>query len=113
MLTGPAEHDRARHDRDDLPNHDKTVRPGGKHRRRIGGALGRSLRFEEIDAVGAAELLPGMPAEMVTSIAEGHAALVAYPEPVTDTVDLLTGRLAVSFAQWAKDHVADFAGPAR
>jgi hypothetical protein len=29
MLTGPAEHDRAHHDRDDLPNHDKTVRPGG------------------------------------------------------------------------------------
>jgi len=79
----------------------------------IGDALGRSLRFEEIDAAGAAELLPGMPADMVASIAEGHAAFVAHPEPLTDTVEQLTRHPALPFAQWARDHAADFAGPAR
>ncbi len=79
----------------------------------LGEALSRSLRFEEIDAAGAADLLPGMPAEMVASIAEGHVAFVAHPEPVTDTVEQLTGQPALPFAQWARDHVADFAGPPR
>lgn len=77
----------------------------------IGDALGRSLRFEEIDAVeAAAEVFPGMPAGAVSSMIEAHAAMVAHPEPVTDTVERLTGRPARPFAQWARDHVADFGG---
>ncbi|HEX6467917.1 MAG TPA: NAD(P)H-binding protein [Streptosporangiaceae bacterium] len=76
----------------------------------IGDALGRSLRFEEIDAAGAgAELYPGMPADTVASIIAAHGAMVAHPEPVTDTFERLTGRPARPFEQWARDHVADFA----
>ena len=75
----------------------------------IGDALGRTLRFEEIDAAEAgAELFPGLPTEIVSSIIAGHAAMVANPEPCTDTVAQLTGRPALSFAQWARDHVGDF-----
>ncbi len=76
----------------------------------IGDALDRSLRFEEIGAAdAAAELFPGMPAAVVSSIIEGQGAMVAHPEPVTDTVERLTGRAALPFAQWARDHVTDFA----
>jgi len=39
--------------------------------------------------------------------------MVAHPEPVTDTVARLTGRPAAPFAQWARDHRDDFAGPPR
>lgn len=80
----------------------------------IGDALGRSLRFEEIDAArAAAELFPGMPADVVASIIEAHAAMVTHPEPATDTVERLTGRPALPFARWARDHVADFGGRVR
>ena len=80
----------------------------------IGAALGRSLHFEEIDAaVAGAELFPGMPDVVVASIIAAHGAMVAHPEPVTDMFERLTGRPALPFAQWARDHVGDFAGPAR
>lgn len=80
----------------------------------IGDALGRSLRFEELDPANArAELFAGMPAEVAASIVAAHGAMVARPEPVTDTFERLTGRPARPFAQWARDHVADFTGPAR
>ena len=80
----------------------------------IGEALGRSLRFEEIDAEHAGtELFPGRPAEVVASIIAGHAKMVEHPEPVTDTVARLTGRPALPFARWARDHAADFTGSAR
>jgi uncharacterized protein YbjT (DUF2867 family) len=85
-----------------------------EHLAAIGAALGRSLRFEEIDAAEAGDgLFPGLPAEVVASIVTGHEAMVARPEPVTDTVTRLTGRPTLSFAQWAHDHVDDFAGSAQ
>jgi hypothetical protein len=69
----------------------------------IGQELGRPLRFEETSTVQAArELFPGLPAEVVASIVDGHAAFVDHPEPVTDVVEQLTGRPALSFARWAK-----------
>jgi hypothetical protein len=72
------------------------------------------LRFEAIDGTdAAAELFPGLPAEIATAIIASHAAMVAHPEPMTDTEARLTGRPARSFAQWAHDHVDDFAAPAR
>jgi uncharacterized protein YbjT (DUF2867 family) len=79
----------------------------------IGDALGRSLRFEAIDGSdAAAELFPDLPVEVAAAIIASHAAMVERPEPMTDTVARLTGRPARSFAQWARDHVDDFAAPA-
>ncbi len=75
----------------------------------IGSVLGRTLRFEEIETDRvAAELFPGAPAGIVASIIAGQAAMVTDPEPVTDTVARLTGRPARTFAEWVRDHVADF-----
>jgi uncharacterized protein YbjT (DUF2867 family) len=80
----------------------------------IGAALGRSLRFEEIDAARAAtELFPGLPVDVAASIIASQAEMVARPEPVTATVARLIGRPALPFAQWARDHVGDFTRPAR
>jgi uncharacterized protein YbjT (DUF2867 family) len=76
----------------------------------IGDVLGRSLRFQEIDPGQAgAELFPGMPPDAVASIVAAHDAMVAHPEPVTDTFERLTGRPASPFAQWVRDHIRDFA----
>jgi uncharacterized protein YbjT (DUF2867 family) len=80
----------------------------------IGAALGRPLRFEEIDATRAAtELFPGQPVDVAASIIASQAGMVAHPEPVTATVQRLLGRPALPFAQWARDHAGDFARPAR
>jgi uncharacterized protein YbjT (DUF2867 family) len=78
----------------------------------IGAALGRRLRFEEMDAgQAAAQLFSAMPRGVAAAIIAAHEAMVTQPEPVTDTIGRLLGRPALTFAQWACDHVRDFAGP--
>jgi uncharacterized protein YbjT (DUF2867 family) len=75
----------------------------------IGAALGRPLRFAELDPETAgAELFAGAPAELARGIIDAHGAMVRNPEPMTDTVERLTGRPAKSFARWASDHADDF-----
>ena len=75
----------------------------------IGAAIGRHLRFEEIAPEDARqELLTGMPAALVDSIVDGHSRMVRNPEPVTNTVEYLTGAPARTFQQWALDHAEDF-----
>ncbi|HET7305794.1 MAG TPA: NAD(P)H-binding protein [Segeticoccus sp.] len=77
----------------------------------IGVALGRALRFEEIDtAQAAAELFPGLPEDFVASIIDGQGTMVSRPETATDTIQRLLGRPALTFAQWTRDHAADFGG---
>jgi hypothetical protein len=49
-----------------------------------------------------------MPATLVDSILNGHAKMVREPEPVTSTVEELTGAAARTFHQWALDHASDF-----
>lgn len=75
----------------------------------IGAATGRTLRYEEVDAAGAAELFPGAPAELVEAIVAGQRAFLTEPEPLGDGVARVLGRPARTFAQWARDHAADFA----
>jgi uncharacterized protein YbjT (DUF2867 family) len=75
----------------------------------IGAALGRPLRFAEMapeDAVR--ELGRVFPAEMAEGIVAAHGGFVDTPEPMTHEVEELTGRPARTFAQWARDHAADF-----
>jgi len=78
--------------------------------REIGTAIGRSLRWTDLPAAEARSQLvaewgnPGF-----VDAALGHwASLVANPEPVTDTVERVTGSPARTFAQWAVDHADDF-----
>jgi uncharacterized protein YbjT (DUF2867 family) len=78
--------------------------------RLIGEAIGRPVRWEELAPEEARQQLLaawGDPA-FVDSALTTWAKLVAEPEPVTSTVEQVTGAAARSFRQWAGDHVSDF-----
>jgi len=75
----------------------------------IGAALGRPLRFEALapdDAVR--ELSDEFPPGLAEAIVAGQGAFVETPEAMTREVEALTGRPARTFAEWARDHTADF-----
>jgi len=71
----------------------------------LGSVLGRTLRFEEVPAAEATTLFPPTLAE---SIVAGQSHFVTHPEPFTDEVARLTGRPALSYETWARDHAAAF-----
>jgi uncharacterized protein YbjT (DUF2867 family) len=78
--------------------------------RLIGEAIGRELRWVELPSgIARDQLLRewGDPA-FVDSALTYWASLVDRPEPVTDTVERVTGHPARTFAQWARDHADDF-----
>ncbi|MFG1707824.1 NmrA family NAD(P)-binding protein [Nonomuraea sp. M3C6] len=81
--------------------------------RAIGEAIGRPLRFDEQPHEEAREQMIaawGEPAFVDQAL--GHwARIVEEPEPVTSTVQEVTGRPARTFREWARDHAADFRTP--
>ena len=73
--------------------------------RLIGEALGRPLRYEEMDPAAARQAIsPYAPADLLF---ETWEKLVHMPAPVTDTVERITGRPPRSVAEWAADYPAD------
>jgi uncharacterized protein YbjT (DUF2867 family) len=76
----------------------------------IGRAVGRPVRYEEIpaDAALAQMLADGWPRAFAEHALARWATLVEQPEPVTDTVERLTGTAARTFGGWARDHADDF-----
>ncbi|MBB2914616.1 uncharacterized protein YbjT (DUF2867 family) [Streptosporangium becharense] len=76
----------------------------------IGEAIGRPVRYEESPREVAREHLLAAwgNAAFVDSALDHWASIVAEPEPVTRTVEELTGAPARTFRQWAADHAADF-----
>jgi uncharacterized protein YbjT (DUF2867 family) len=76
----------------------------------IGEAAGRTVRWEEMAPDEARRQLlaawgdPGF----VDSALTTWAGLVTAPEPVTRTVEEVTGVPARTFRQWAGDHASDF-----
>lgn len=76
----------------------------------IGRAVGRPVRYEEIpaDAALAQMLTDGWPPPFAEHALAHWATLVEQPEPVTDTVERLTGTAARTFGEWARDHADDF-----
>lgn len=76
----------------------------------IGEVTGRAVRWEELPPEEARRQLlaawgdPGF----VDSALATWAGLVTQPEPVTRTVEEVTGRPARTFRQWAADHASDF-----
>jgi uncharacterized protein YbjT (DUF2867 family) len=76
----------------------------------IGEVTGRAVRWEEPPPEEARRQLlaawgdPGF----VDSALATWAGLVTQPEPVTRTVEEITGAPARTFRQWAADHVSDF-----
>ncbi|MBB6346592.1 uncharacterized protein YbjT (DUF2867 family) [Nonomuraea muscovyensis] len=76
----------------------------------IGEVVGREVRWEEPPPAAAREELLaawGDP-EAVDDALAAWASFAGTPERVTDTVQRLLGRRALTFRQWAGDHVADF-----
>ncbi|MCP2164362.1 NAD(P)H-binding protein [Goodfellowiella coeruleoviolacea] len=77
----------------------------------IGTAIGRPLRWVELDRADAREqlLADGIPLSFVDVLLDGYASMAAQPPaPVTTTVQEVTGRPARTFLEWARDHAADF-----
>jgi len=76
----------------------------------IGGAIGRSLRLEEISPEDArSELFTLMPSTAVVNmLLDAWAAALGQPAFVTSTVAEITGAPARTFRDWATDHAAEF-----
>jgi hypothetical protein len=78
--------------------------------RAIGTALGRDLRVEEQSPASARrEYEAVLGAEYAEGAIAHWATMVDAPERATDDVERVTGHPARTFAQWARDHVGDFA----
>jgi uncharacterized protein YbjT (DUF2867 family) len=77
----------------------------------IGEAIGRPVRWAEIPPGVARErlLAQGWDPGFADSALTYWASLVDNPEPVTSTVEDVTGKPARTFAEWAIDHAHDFA----
>jgi len=76
----------------------------------IGEVIGRPLRYEEVSpAVARQQLLGawGNPS-FVDGALKYWATLVTEPEPITATVEEVTGTPARTFREWAVDHADDF-----
>ena len=76
----------------------------------IGEAIGRSIRVEEIPPeVARAQLLQdGASPEVADAALALWEGLVTEPEPVTPTVEEITGSLGRTFREWAVEHVSAF-----
>jgi uncharacterized protein YbjT (DUF2867 family) len=78
--------------------------------RAIGAAIGRELRVEEQSTDSARRRYEAvLGAEYADGALVYWASLVDAPERATGDVETVTGRSARTFAQWARDHAADFA----
>ncbi len=78
--------------------------------RLIGEAIGHPVRWEELSREQAREELLAAWGDVsfVDHALDSWAAMVRSPEPVTTTVEEVTGRPASTFRQWAIDHADDF-----
>jgi uncharacterized protein YbjT (DUF2867 family) len=75
----------------------------------IGRVIGRSLRIEEISPEEARrELLRIGPLVAVNMLLDAWAAAIGQPAYVTSTVAAITGTPARDFADWVRDHSAEF-----
>ena len=76
----------------------------------IGEAAGHPVRWQEVPPEQAREhLLPVMgDLAVVDGALRYWSSLVSEPEPVTRTVEQVTGVPARTFREWAADHAADF-----
>ena len=78
--------------------------------RLIGEVIGKELSFEEIspEQVRQAMKAQGVPPEVPDRMLGYLAECVRHPGPSTANVELVLGRPALTFAEWAADHAAAF-----
>lgn len=76
----------------------------------IGEVVGRDVRWEEITPEEGRDALlaAGWPPSFAEGAPAAWAAMVDTPEPVTDTVERITGRPARTFRAWVADHADAF-----
>ena len=76
----------------------------------IDTVLGRRLRWEELSRPDAKQQLVRVFGDMVFAEAalDAWAGFVTSPEPVTSTVQDITGAPARTFRQWVSDNAAAF-----
>jgi len=76
--------------------------------RLIGEALGREVPLVELTYEEAVEELSSVMGEYAGWHLEGKAELVNHPQEPVPTVEEVTGRPAMTFAEWAIEHADDF-----
>ncbi|WP_330290092.1 SDR family oxidoreductase [Streptomyces sp. NBC_00576] len=78
--------------------------------RRIGEAIGRPVRYEEVPPAVAREQMirNRVPADLADMTLRFQAGRAGVPAEISPTVEEVTGRPARTFDQWAADHAADF-----
>ena len=76
----------------------------------IARAVGKQMRVEDLSPAEARQAMLDLGADpaLAESSVTYWASLVDNPEPVTTTVPELTGRPALTFAQWADEHADEF-----
>jgi len=76
----------------------------------IAGALGEPVRLEEVDVeTYRAQLLTQLPGTIVERVLQDRGSVPQLPaELATDAVPEILRRPALTFAEWARDHAADF-----
>ncbi|AJT65203.1 hypothetical protein T261_3535 [Streptomyces lydicus] len=76
----------------------------------IGAAVGRETRVEQTTEEAAAEAMSGphFPKEAALELVRMFGGTVDTAPAVSDAVERVTGRPARTFAEWARDHAADF-----
>jgi uncharacterized protein YbjT (DUF2867 family) len=75
----------------------------------IGAAVGRELRVEEQPRDEARQtMIAWSSPEFADTALDYWESLTHTPEPVTRTVEELTGKPARGYAEWARDHAPDF-----
>ncbi|MER6815803.1 hypothetical protein ABT299_41595 [Spirillospora sp. NPDC000708] len=76
---------------------------------RIGEAIGRTVAVERQDLdEHRRDLARWGPPEVAEALIRHSVAAIDAPPPVTRDVERITGRPARTFAEWARDHAADF-----
>lgn len=79
----------------------------------IGQVIGRALTIEEITRDEARRAWSAvMPVVVADMLMNAWEAALGQPAYVTSTVQQITGTPARTFAEWTKDHVSAFIGPA-
>ena len=78
--------------------------------RTIARAIGKEMRVEALSDAEARQAMLDLGADpiLAESSVAYWASLVDNPEPVTTTVAELTGRPALTFAEWADEHADEF-----
>ncbi|MEV5742950.1 NAD(P)H-binding protein [Microbispora rosea] len=77
----------------------------------LGGTLGRALTVEDLDPEPVrAQMSQFMDADFLAALFGLMARAVGKPAPVNGVVEEITGHPARTYAQWTRDHKADFGG---